>query len=182
MLICLLDFLKQAQAKTPVMPATARVTTPVTDVEDEDDVPLAVRRMTMLGALVDSDVTPRPPATGVFAKPHQQDDDDDDDDLPLGQKHVAAAQAQQMQRQSAFYHHQQYMMGGNVGPAPAPMMMGMPMMNPYMMGMNPSMMSMPPMGFEMPQDPAIDRWRREVDDREGSVYSGAHQGRQSVVM
>ena len=112
--------------------------------------------------------------------------DEDDDDIPLAQKHLSAAHAQQ-QRHSAMYpnqqQHQQMMyqqqtmfanpMAGGFGmPQMGMPMMGMPMM-PYM-GMNPSMMTVPQL--QPPQDPAIDRWRREVEIKEGSVIDSVRSG------
>lgn len=127
----------------------------------------------------------------------QPEGDEDDDDVPLGQRHSMAAQQQQHQRQSVMMQQQQQQlfqqqqqrqsmfpspMGGFPMPLPGmgmPMMggMGMPMMSPYMGtgGMNPSMMSFQQPVAPAAPNPAIDRWRREVELREGSVRSGSGQ-------
>jgi len=142
--------------------------------EEDDDVPLAIRRMTMMSA--------RPTTTNL-------QNADDDDDVPLAQKRQSAEQAKYLQQQQQ--QHQPYNpmafqqpmfanpMQPNFGmPAMGMPMMGMPMMNPYM-GMNPSMMSIPQ--FQPPQDPAIDRWRRAVELKEASVAGSAISGQPSAV-
>lgn len=135
--------------------------------------PLAVRRMTMMSA--------RPTTTNL-------ENDDEDDDVPLAQKRQSVAQGQyyqQQQNQQPFnaMAFQQPMftnpMQPNFGmPAMGMPMMGMPMMNPYM-GMNPSMMSLGQ--FQPPQDPAIDRWRRAVELKEGSAAGSVIGGQPSAV-
>lgn len=168
----------QAKSKPPMLPTIQAVSAPADDEDEEDDdVPLAVRRMTMMNL-----------QSGSGSK---LDEDEDDDDIPLAQKHLSAAQAQQ-QRQSAMFPNQQQqqqqhqqmiyqqamfanpMAGGFGMPQMGMPMMGMPMMSPYM-GMNPSMMSIPQ--IQPPPDPAIDRWRREVEGKEGSVIGSVRSGR-----
>jgi hypothetical protein len=161
---------EQSKGRAPTLPAIPQVTVREDDLEEEDDVPLAVRRMTMMSG--------RPQTQA------NDEDDDDGDDVPLAQRHMSMAQSQQQQQNNMMMAQQQqqqqqqqmlfqqsmYPMSGGFGmPQLGMAPMGMPMMNPYM-GMNPSMMSlpMPP----PPQDPGIDRWRREIDAREGSVISG----------
>jgi hypothetical protein len=127
--------------------------------------------------------------TMMSARPTTTDleDYDEDDDVPLAQKRQYVAQAQYLQQQQ----HQPYNpmafqqpmfsnpMQPNFGmPAMGMPMMGMPMMNPYM-DMNPSMMSLPQ--FQPPQDPAIDRWRRAVELKEGSVAGSVISGQPSAV-
>ena len=172
----LTDIDLQAKKQPPVLPTIPVVSAPSSSdgEEEDDDVPLALRRMTMMNL-----------QSGSGDKP-----DEDDDDIPLAQKHLSAAHAQ-AQRQSAMFPHQQQQhqqqllyqqqamfanpMAGGFGMPPMAMpMMGMPMMSPYM-GMNPSMMSIPQM--QPPQDPAIDRWRREVELKEGSVIGSVQSGR-----
>ena len=144
--------------------------------EDEDDIPLAIRRMTM---------------TSKTGGNMQIDPKEEEDDIPLGLKHTSAQQQRQsvamtqqfdmMQRQSMFG------MGGMPGmpdmPGMSPMspMLGMPGMQmpfpPQAMGMpymgappfGASMASLP--GIPMIPDPSIDRWRRQVEPKEGSVLS-----------
>jgi hypothetical protein len=112
-------------------------------------------------------------------------EEEEEDDIPLGLKHSTAQQQRQsmamtqqfdmMQRQSMFG------MGGLPGMPTMPPMMGMPGMQmpfpPPAMGMpymgapafGASMASLPPM--PMMPDPSIDRWRRQVEPKEGSVFS-----------
>jgi hypothetical protein len=153
----------QAKNKPPILPTIV----PVSEMpggladEEDDDVPLAVRRMTMMSG--------RPTTTNL-------ENNDEDDDVPLAQKRQSTAHAQYLQQHQQHQYnnmsaYQQPMftspMAPNFGvPSMGMPMMGMPMMNPYM-GMNPSMMSIPQ--FQPPQDPAIDRWRRAVELKEGSV-------------
>ncbi len=164
----------QASAKQlpTVLPDTAD--------EDEDDVPLALRRLTL---------APR------SAEPYASAEDEDD--VPLGLRHAAARAQQQgqptqeqamalfaaqqhyeqMQRQSMFGAMGMMGMGGMPAMAypqipPAGMMgvpgiPGMPYMDPAAFGA--SMASLH--GAPAAQDPGIDRWRRQVEPKEGSVFS-----------
>lgn len=116
---------------------------------------------------------------------------EEEDDLPLGHRHQMAAQQQQQQRYSMFaqqQQQQQMMMGGFPSPfGPPPM--GMPAFfgGPMPLPFNASMASLPHFGFPPgpgmamggppPLDPAIDRWRREVVERDAmSTLSGSHGG------
>jgi hypothetical protein len=167
----------QAKSKPPVLPTIQPVAESGNNGEDEedDDIPLAVRRMTMMNA-----------KSGSNAPHDNEDNDDDDDDIPLSQRHIGAAHAQQQQQQQQQQQYQQHNQMTFQQPMFAPPMMhdfgmpmgmpmmGMPMMNPYM-GMNPSMMSIPQL--QPPQDPAIDRWRRGVKVKEGSVAGSVISGR-----
>lgn len=155
------------------------------DVSDEDDIPLALRRAKKMTV---------PPATAPAV-------DVDEDDLPLAQRRLRAQQtgvtdpgvqhqqrmamamAQQQQHQ---HQHQSMMMNSMSTYGGAPMMgMGFPTPSPMPMGMSAPFGMVPgapgwggynnaaayPLAQAPPLDPKIDRWRREVEAREGSVIS-----------
>jgi hypothetical protein len=150
--------------------------------EDEDDVPLFVRK-----------------ARQRASQPKTKEEIEDD--LPLGWKHAGgggsnrATQTQSFARPSFYGQPAPYspygmpgmgMMGGMGGMMPPMSPMGPPMNPMGMGGMPMGGMGMPPMGYgqpgmEMP-DPGsnIDRWRQNVSGRAGSVAGSAapsHVGR-----
>ncbi|KAJ9096393.1 hypothetical protein QFC21_005215 [Naganishia friedmannii] len=165
----------------PLSKLKSKVSNRTFDASDEDDIPLALRRAKKSG------VVPAQQAVSAL---------EDEDDMPLAQRRLRAQetgvidpglQQQQQQHLAMAMQHQSMMMnpmmsmyGGGVG------MMGMPMMGmPSPMGMMPG--GAPPFGvggafnnastYPMPHaplpppDPKIDRWRREIEAREGSMIS-----------
>ncbi|KAJ9106712.1 hypothetical protein QFC19_003024 [Naganishia cerealis] len=158
-----------------------KVSSRTLDAVDEDDIPLALRRAQKPGYI---------PAQSTATQSL------DEDDMPLAQRrlraqqtgitdpglqqqhHLAMAMAQQ-QHQSMMMHPMS-MYGGmpmmNMGMG---MGMGMPMGMPSPMGMMPGTTpfgafnnaSAYSLAQAPPPDPKIDRWRREVEAREGSVIS-----------
>lgn len=143
-----------------------KVSSRTLDAADEDDIPLSVRRAKKAAPTLPAEV--------------------DEDDLPLAQRRLRAQQtgatdpAAQQQQQLAMAMAQQQHQSMMFNPMS---MYGMPMMGMPGMGMpgmglpTPSMGMPPPMGWNgmgdassAPSlDPKIDRWRREVEAREGSI-------------
>ena len=137
-------------------PQKKKVSSRTLDAGDEDDIPLALRRAKKMA----------PPTANEQV---------DEDDLPLAQRRLRAQQTgvtdpgvqQQQQMTMAMAQQHQSMMFNPMSMYGMPMMgmPGMPMGMPAPMGWN---------GFgdasTAPSlDPKIDRWRREVEAREGSI-------------
>lgn len=151
------------------------------DAADEDDIPLALRRAQK---------------SGNGAVHHAVDPTMDEDDMPLAQRRLRAQgtgitdpgsqQQQQQHLAMAMQQHQSMMMNPMMSMYGGSMNMGMMGMGmPSPMGMmpgaslpfgptafhNPSAFSMPHALPPPPPDPKIDRWRREIEAREGSMVS-----------
>ncbi|KAJ9114324.1 hypothetical protein QFC22_005776 [Naganishia vaughanmartiniae] len=162
----------------PLSNLKKKVSSRTLDVADEDDVPLALRRAkkSTVGAAqhtaspaVDEDDMPlaqrrlRAQGTGM-ADPHLQQQ----------QHHLAMAmqhQSMMMNPMMSMYGHPPVMNMGIMGmPSPMGMMPGAPPFGAFNNN-NVSAYSLPHAAAATPPDPKIDRWRREIEAREGSMVS-----------